>query len=84
MNPQTNEFWVGTYHGRHDARPAKVTATCDDTLPEPYAWTCTCGASHRFTTVHDCDRSALRHAYPTRLDRLWQWAARLFRTRSAR
>ncbi|WP_318275215.1 hypothetical protein [Streptomyces pharetrae] len=50
MELQTTEFWVGTYHGRHDGCPATVTATRDDTRPEPFAWTCTCGASRCFAS----------------------------------
>jgi hypothetical protein len=43
MKPQLEqtEFWVGTFHGSHDGTKAKVTATRDDTRPEPYVWTCT-------------------------------------------
>ncbi|MFF7357185.1 MULTISPECIES: hypothetical protein [Streptomyces] len=64
MTPQQTEYWVGTCHGRHDGTQAKITATRDGTRPEPYAWACTCSSSHKFSTVHDCDRSALRHAAP--------------------
>ncbi|MEU5632128.1 hypothetical protein ACH47C_23460 [Streptomyces rishiriensis] len=77
MKPQTNEFRVGTYHGR----PVTVTSTRDDTRPEPYAWTCTCGASQTFPTEDGVDRTAWRHTHPTLLDRLRQKAARLLRTR---
>ncbi|MFF8035893.1 hypothetical protein [Streptomyces sp. NPDC016626] len=61
MELHTTEFWVGTYHGRHDGRPATVTATRDDTRPEPFAWTCTCGASRSFATEDGVDRTAWRH-----------------------
>ncbi|MDX2999790.1 hypothetical protein [Streptomyces scabiei] len=83
MKPQLEEteFWVGTFHGSHDGRPAKVTATRDDTRPEPYAWTCTCGASQTFPTEDGVWPTAWRHTHPTRLDRLRQKAARLLRTR---
>ncbi|MCL7429763.1 hypothetical protein [Streptomyces sp. YS415] len=81
---RTNEFWVGTYHGRHDGRPATVTATRDDTRPEPFAWTCTCGASRSFATEDGVDRTAWRHTHPTLFDQLKQKAARLLRTRSSR
>ncbi|BAC75338.1 hypothetical protein AQJ43_36445 [Streptomyces avermitilis] len=81
MTLQTNEFWVGTYHGRHDGRLVKVTATRDDTRLEPYAWTCTCGASQTFPTEDGVDRTAWRHTHPTLWDRLRQKAALLLRTR---
>ncbi|MEV5567931.1 hypothetical protein AB0L54_34515 [Streptomyces sp. NPDC052196] len=81
MKPQLEtEFWVGTFHGSHDGTPAEVTATRDDTRPEPYVWTCTCGASHSFPTEHDVWPTAWRHTHPTRFDRLRSWAARRFRT----
>ncbi|WP_030990026.1 hypothetical protein [Streptomyces sp. NRRL WC-3744] len=83
MKPQP-EFWVGTFHGSHDGLPAKVTATRDDTRPEPYAWTCTCGASRSFPTEHGVGPTAWRHTHPTRFDRLRSWAARLFSARTTR
>ncbi|MEV4872866.1 hypothetical protein [Streptomyces syringium] len=79
-----NEVWVGTYHGRHDGTPVTVTATRDDTRPEPYAWTCTCGASETFPTEYGIDRSAWRHTHPTLWDHLLHKAARLLRTRNTR
>ncbi|GGP80426.1 hypothetical protein [Streptomyces melanogenes] len=81
MKPQLEqaEFWVGTFHGSHDGTKAKVTATRDDTRPEPYIWTCTCGASRSVPTEHGVFDTAWRHTHPTRLDRLWSWARR-FRT----
>ncbi|MGW6876214.1 hypothetical protein [Streptomyces xanthophaeus] len=84
MKLDKNELWAGTFHGRHDGAPAKVTATRDDTRPEPYAWTCTCGASRSFPTKDDVFDTAWRHTHPTRLDRLRQWATRLLRTRHTR
>ncbi|WP_225638134.1 hypothetical protein [Streptomyces solaniscabiei] len=81
MKLHTNEFWVGTFHGRHGGLPAKVTATRDDTRPEPYAWTCTCGASRSVPTEHDVFPTAWRHTHPTRVDRLRSWATRLFAAR---
>ncbi|MEU2391931.1 hypothetical protein [Streptomyces sp. NPDC007369] len=86
MKPQLqeNEFWVGTFHGSHGGHPAEVTATRDDTRPEPYVWTCTCGASRSFPTEHGVFDTAWRHTHPTRLDRLRQWATRLLRTRDTR
>ncbi|GHI04977.1 hypothetical protein AQI88_24185 [Streptomyces cellostaticus] len=84
MKQQQNAFWVGTYHGRHDGTPVTVTATRDDTRPEPYAWTCTCGAFQDFPTEHGLFPTAWRHTHPTRFDQLRQWAARRFRTRHAR
>lgn len=85
------EFWVGTFHGSHAGLPAKVTATHDDTRPEPYVWTCTCGASQSFRTKHDLFPTAWRHTHPTRSDQLRQWvdqlrqrAARRLRTRCTR
>lgn len=82
MKLQKNEFRVGTYHGRHDGASVKVTATRDDTRPEPYAWTCTCGASRSFPTEYGVDASAWRHTHPTRFDQLRQLVARLLRNRS--
>ncbi|MFE1884164.1 hypothetical protein [Streptomyces diastatochromogenes] len=58
MKLQQKEFWGGTYHGRHDGTQAKVTATRDDTRPEPFAWTCTCGASQSFP--HRVRQSSIR------------------------
>ncbi|MCE0446814.1 hypothetical protein LT493_26150 [Streptomyces tricolor] len=84
MDRHTVEGWTCTYHGLHDGTKVTIKAARDDTHPEPYGWTCTCGVSHRSSSYYDCDRSALRHAYPTLLDRLRQWAARQFRTRRAR
>lgn len=80
----TNALWVGTYHGRHDGGPVTVTATRDDTRPEPFAWTCTCGASRSFPTEDGVDRTAWRHTHPTLFDQLKQKAARLLGTRSTR
>jgi hypothetical protein len=82
MKPQLvqTEFWVGTFQGSHDGRHATVTATRDDTRPEPYAWTCTCGASRSFPTEDGVWPTAWRHTHPTRFDRLRSWAARRFRT----
>ncbi|MFF4534094.1 hypothetical protein ACFY1P_33095 [Streptomyces sp. NPDC001407] len=77
-------LWVGTFHGSHDGLPAKVTATHDETCSEPYAWTCTCGASQSFPTEHGVFPTAWRHTHPTRFDQLRQWAARRFRTRTTR
>ncbi|MGY3056794.1 hypothetical protein ACVWZD_001039 [Streptomyces sp. TE3672] len=78
------EFWVGTFHGSHAGLPAKVTATHDDTRPEPYVWTCTCGASQSFPTKYGLDRSAWRHTHPTLMDRLRQRAARYRRALQSR
>lgn len=82
MKPQLKEteFWVGTFHGSHNGTTATVTATRDDTRPEPYAWTCTCGASHSFPTEDGVWPTAWRHTHPTLFDRLRSWAARRFRT----
>ncbi|EST18032.1 hypothetical protein [Streptomyces roseochromogenus] len=82
MKPQSEKtvFWVGTFHGSHDGLPAKVTATHDDTRLEPYVWTCTCGASRSFPTVHGVFDTAWRHTHPSRFDRLRSWATRRFRT----
>ncbi|GGZ89741.1 hypothetical protein GCM10010371_57030 [Streptomyces subrutilus] len=82
MKPQLEqtEFWVGTFHGSHDGTQAKVTATCDDTRPEPYAWTCTCGASRSFPTGNGVWTTAWQHTHPTHLVRLRSWAARRIRT----
>ncbi|MET9694299.1 hypothetical protein ABZY81_38770 [Streptomyces sp. NPDC006514] len=84
MKLDKNELWAGTFHGRHDGAPAKVTATLDNTRPKPYAWTCTCGARRSFPTNDGVFDTAWRHTHPTRLDRLRAWAARLLRTRAAR
>ncbi|MEU8550534.1 hypothetical protein AB0C81_26735 [Streptomyces roseoverticillatus] len=84
MKLQKNEFWVGTFHGRHDGTQATVTATRDDARLEPYVWTCTCGASQSFPTQYGLDSSAWRHTHPTRFDQLRQWATRRFRTRTTR
>ncbi|CAM5293371.1 hypothetical protein GCM10010329_80700 [Streptomyces spiroverticillatus] len=78
------QFWIGTYHGRHDGTQAKATATRDDTRPEPYAWACICGASRAFADRHEMDLSAWRHTHPTRLDRMRQHRARRWRARQAR
>ncbi|CCK32929.1 hypothetical protein BN159_p51 (plasmid) [Streptomyces davaonensis JCM 4913] len=80
MKLQENEFWVATFHGSHDGTTAKVIATRDDTRPEPYVWTCTCGVSRSFLTEHGVFPTAWRHTHPTRFDRLRSWAARRFRT----
>ncbi|WP_329391523.1 hypothetical protein OG625_39970 (plasmid) [Streptomyces sp. NBC_01351] len=79
-----NQLWIGTYHGRHDGTQVTVTATRDDTLLEPYAWTCTCGATRSFAVDHGLARSAWRHTHPTLVDRLRPWVARLRRTRRTR
>ncbi|MEV6841634.1 hypothetical protein AB0N17_45740 [Streptomyces sp. NPDC051133] len=81
MKLRINEFWVATCRGHHDGTKVTVPVTHDDIPLEPCNWTCICGVTRTFTTMHDCDRSALRHAYPTRPDRLQQQAALLFRTR---
>ncbi|WP_331743056.1 hypothetical protein OG239_42975 (plasmid) [Streptomyces sp. NBC_00868] len=81
MKLQNTEFWVGSFHGCHDGTKVKATATCDDTRPEPYVWTCTCGASQSFPTHHDVFPTAWRHTHPTLWDQLRQRAARLLRTR---
>ncbi|MCF3180011.1 hypothetical protein IPZ70_08660 [Streptomyces polychromogenes] len=82
MKPQLEqtEFWVGTFHGSHDGTKAKATATRDDTRPEPYAWTCTCGASRSFPTQDGVWNTAWQHTHPTLLDRLRSWAAHRIRT----
>lgn len=77
-----DELWVGTYHGHHDGAPATATATRDDTRPEPYAWTCTCGAFRNFPTEHGLARSAWQHTHPTLRTRMRQWAVRRLRTRT--
>lgn len=77
MKLQETEFWVGTFHGRHDGLPAKVTATRDDTRDEPYVWTCTCGASQSFPTERGVFPTAWRHTHPICLGQLRQWADRL-------
>ncbi|TVZ90457.1 hypothetical protein [Streptomyces sp. BK340] len=82
MKDEKTQFWVGTYHGRHDGTQVTVTATRDDTRPEPYAWACTCGASQSFPTQYGLDRSAWRHTHPTRWDQLRQWVAKLLRIRT--
>ncbi|MFB6860840.1 hypothetical protein ACFCZQ_09900 [Streptomyces virginiae] len=41
MKLDKHGLWAGTFHGRHDGAPAKVTVTLVDTRPEPYAWICT-------------------------------------------
>ncbi|MFJ3714027.1 MULTISPECIES: hypothetical protein [unclassified Streptomyces] len=71
-----NEFWIGTYHGRHDGTQVVLTTTRNDTRTEPYTWTCTCGTSRGFAAAYALDRSAWRHTHPTLLDRLQQRAAR--------
>ncbi|MEU6603405.1 hypothetical protein [Streptomyces flaveolus] len=81
---EQTEFWVGTFHGSHGGLPAKVTATRDDTRPEPYAWTCRCGASRSFPTEHGVFPTAWRHTHPTRFDRLRSWATCLLTARTAR
>ncbi|MFK0120786.1 hypothetical protein [Streptomyces sp. NPDC090994] len=80
MKLETNEFWVGTYHGRHDSRTVTVTVTRDDSCPKPFAWTCTCGASRSFPTEDGVDRTAWRHTHPTLFDQLRHKAARLLRS----
>ncbi|MFG3157991.1 hypothetical protein ACGF7W_38830 [Streptomyces sp. NPDC048219] len=82
MKPQLEqtEFWVGAFHGSHDGTTATVTATRDDTRPQPFVWTCTCGASRSFPTEQGVWPTAWRHTHPTRFDRLWSWAARRLRT----
>ncbi|SEB31830.1 hypothetical protein SAMN04490357_0214 [Streptomyces misionensis] len=77
---EQTEDWVGTFHGSHHGRPATVTATRDDTRPEPYAWTCTCGASQSFPTEDGVWPTAWRHTHPTRVDRLRSWVIRRLRT----
>ncbi|MFE6911934.1 hypothetical protein [Streptomyces erythrochromogenes] len=81
---QQTEFWAGTFHGSHDGRPAKITSTRDDTRPEPYAWTCSCGASRSFPTSDYVFDTAWKHTYPGPVDRLRHWAARQLRTRRTR
>ncbi|MGW6841311.1 hypothetical protein [Streptomyces sp. NPDC054958] len=72
-----NQLWIGTYHGRHNGTQVAVIATHDDSRTEPYAWTCTCGASRSFAAQHGLARSAWRHTHPTLLDRLRQRVDRL-------
>lgn len=84
MKLQDNEFWAGTFHGSHAGTRAKVTATHDDTRSEPYAWSCTCGATRSFATAHDVFPTAWRHTHPTPFDQLRQWATRRLRTRTTR
>ncbi|MFE9636550.1 hypothetical protein [Streptomyces sp. NPDC006463] len=84
MKLDKNELWAGTFHGRHDGAPAQVTATLDDTRPEPYACICTCGATRSFPTADAVFDTAWRHTHPTRLERLQSWATRLLRPRTAR
>ncbi|MFD8023494.1 hypothetical protein ACFV6G_24100 [Streptomyces lavendulae] len=83
MNPDKSEFWVGTFHGRHNGVLAKVTATCNDARPEPYIWTCTCGETQTFLTKDPVFPTAWRHTHPTPVDRLRHWATRLLHTRAA-
>ncbi|MDQ1051939.1 hypothetical protein [Streptomyces sp. V4I2] len=64
----------------HHTRPSEETPR-DDTRPEPFACTCTCGASQTFPTEDGVDRTAWRHTHPTFRDQLRQKAARLLRTR---
>ncbi|GAA2639504.1 hypothetical protein [Streptomyces spororaveus] len=86
MKPQTpkTEFWTGILHGSHNSLPAKITATRDDTRPEPYAWRCTCGESRSFPTNDDVFDTAWQHTHPRPLDGLRQRAARQRRTRHTR
>ncbi|MDX2565029.1 hypothetical protein PV371_35995 [Streptomyces sp. TX20-6-3] len=84
MQLKDTEFRIGTFHGRHDGAPVKITAVRDDTRPEPYFWRCSCGAGRSFPTEEGVFPSAWRHTHPTRLDRLRQWTARRLRTRRAR
>ncbi len=84
MQLKENEYRFGTFHGRHDGAPAKVTAVRDDTRPEPYFWQCSCGATRSFPTEDGVFATAWRHTHPTRLDRLRQWTTRRLRTRRAR
>ncbi|MER6445473.1 hypothetical protein [Streptomyces venezuelae] len=79
-----SEFLVGTFHGRHDGAPVEVTSTRDDTRPEPYTWTCTCGVTRSFPTDDAVFATAWRHTHPMPVDRLRQWAARWMRHRTAR
>ncbi|MER7577475.1 hypothetical protein [Streptomyces sp. NPDC126514] len=79
--PEQSGLWVGTFHGNHNGHPAKVTATRDDTRPEPYVWACTCGATRRLPTEDGVERTAWRHTHPTFWDHLKQKAARLLSTR---
>ncbi|WP_331741435.1 hypothetical protein OG760_37675 (plasmid) [Streptomyces sp. NBC_00963] len=76
-----NQFWIGTYHGRHDGTQVMVTATRDDTCPDPYAWACTCGDNQSFAAAYGLDLSAWRHTHPTLWDRLQRRVARLRRMR---
>ncbi|MFE1579294.1 hypothetical protein [Streptomyces fradiae] len=84
MQMKDTELRIGTFHGRHDGAPVKVTSVRDDTRHDPYFWLCSCGATRSFPTEDGVFPSAWRHAHPTRLDRLRQWATRLLRTRRAR
>ncbi|WP_030387943.1 hypothetical protein [Streptomyces sp. NRRL S-241] len=86
MKPQQpkTEFWTGTFHGSHDGLTVTVTATRDDTRPEPYAWTCSCGDSRSFPTNDDVFDSAWQHTHPGPVDRLRQWATRRLRTHRSR
>ncbi|WP_326708128.1 hypothetical protein OG758_47520 [Streptomyces sp. NBC_01474] len=54
------------------------------TPPEPYDWTCTCGAAQSLPTTHGVFPTAWRHTHPTRFDQLRHWAARRFPTRTTR
>ncbi|MFH8470335.1 hypothetical protein [Streptomyces sp. NPDC017991] len=80
-NLKPSEFWTGTYHGRHNGRSVTVTATRDDTRPQPYAWTCTCGASRSFPTEDGVDRTAWRHTHPSLWDQVRQRITRLLTAR---
>ncbi|WP_405681926.1 hypothetical protein [Streptomyces sp. NBC_00057] len=80
----SDPLWIGTYHGRHDGTQATATATRDDTSPEPYAWTCTCGATRTLPTEEGLHHSAWRHTHPTLMDRLRQRAARYRRALQSR
>ncbi|MFD7785404.1 hypothetical protein ACFV4Q_20260 [Streptomyces nojiriensis] len=87
MKPQLqlkSKFWTGTFHGSHDGRPAKITATCADTRTEPYAWTSSYGESRSYPTKDDVFDTARRHTHPRPVDRLPQWAARRLLTRRTR
>jgi len=59
----------GIHYGRHDGARVTATATRDDSQTLPYGWQCTCGASQRFPSEYDLERSAFRHTHPTRWDR---------------
>ncbi|MFE5050114.1 hypothetical protein ACFRAI_27840 [Streptomyces sp. NPDC056637] len=46
------------------------------TPPEPYDWTCTCGAAQSFPAKRGVFPTAWRHTHPTRLDQLRQLGRR--------